>query len=225
MIEGRSQEEIPQLSVEEISTPNVKSIQNATVVEPENNTQDETKDYENAPTPQSMPETNTVVILQNAQIAGHDELQTPNQTTHIPSKWALKPPLAHNRLQGLGFSNQDIECLRALSEDCNELRAEVFAEYKLTETELVWTPDRPWTGMPAKFHGMTHTEIMEELGMNYAGGNAFMIVPGISIDGPLWDRLHGVNKPCRYVPAFSRDNGTRGESSTQGQLTTRRICD
>ena len=139
---------------------------------------------------------------------------------HIPSRWALKPPLATQRLEGLGFTQADIECLTSLEVECQDLRKKVFVEYLLTETELVWTPDRPDSGMPAEFRGLSKPEILEKLGMNYAGGNAFVILPGIAIDGPLWDRLHGVNKPCRLQRAISGPG-----SQAQGGIGVRRVCD
>ncbi len=125
----------------------------------------------------------------------------PQRKPHIPSRWALKPPLAPKRLEGLGFSQADIACLTSLKAECQDLRKDVFAEYRLTETQRVWTPNRPDTGMPAEFRGLSDNEILEKLGMNYAGGNGLMILPGISIDGPLWDKLHGVNKTCRLIPS------------------------
>lgn len=161
-------------------------------------------------------------ILQSSQPAKIEDsgISAPPKTSHIPSRWALKPPLATSRLVSLGFSAQDIECLTALKDDCKELRELVFAEYRLTDTELVWTPNRADTGMPAEFRGMTHQQIMEKLGMNYAGGNALQILPGIVIDGPLWDKLHGVNKTCRYVQYFSAM-----DSAQPGTLSSRRVCD
>lgn len=159
-----------------------------------------------------------VSILQSEEIASTG--QSASEKTHIPSRWALKPPLATDRLKGLGFSQSDIECLTSLEPECQNLRSEVFVEYLLTETELVWTPSRPDTGMPAEFRGLSDQEILEKLGMNYAGGNALLILPGIAIDGPLWDRLHGVNKPCRLQRAIT---GTGSER--EGGIGVRRICD
>lgn len=158
-------------------------------------------------------------ILQNEGPAINGEISAP-QKPHIPSRWALKPPLAETRLQGLGFSQDDIECLTSLEDHCQALRKEVFAEYQLTETELVWTPNRPDIGMPAEFRGLSDQEIMEKLGMNYAGGNAFTILPGITIDGPLWDKLHGVNKTCKL-----RQNYGSVLDGTAGTVAPRRVCD
>ena len=46
--------------------------------------------------------------------------------------------------------------------------------------------------------GLSEAEIRERLGIPTAGQNGFAILPGIVIDGPLWDKLHGVNKGCNY---------------------------
>ena len=152
-----------------------------------------------------------------------DEIVPPKN--HIPSRWALKPPLAQDRLESLGFEKFDIECLRSLEEDCQELRKEIFAEYQLTPTELVWTPNRADIGMTAEFRGLSHEQILEKLGMNYAGGNALVILPGITIDGPLWDKLHGVNKTCRLVSSVEPDQERAGEVARQGQRGVKRVCD
>lgn len=174
-------------------------------------------------TPDSLPPAPPAIIQQD-DIAGSGDIAFPENPLqaepHIPSRWALKPPLAPGRLKGLGFTQDDIACLTSLKSECQGLRKEVFAEYRLTETELVWTPNRPDTGMPAEFRGLSENEILEKLGMNYAGGNALMIVPGISIDGPLWDKFHGVNKPCKLRPNYG--NVMDG---TAGTIAPRRVCD
>ena len=89
-----------------------------------------------------------------------------------------------------------MDCLRALSEDCAALRKEVFAELELTEMEKVWTPQRADTGMPSEFYGMSEREIRLKIGAHIAGENGFMLLPGIAIDGPIWDMMHGVKKGC-----------------------------
>ena len=162
------------------------------------------------PTPIPTPQT-AVTIIQSDEITTLPGDGAPSKP-HIPSRWALKPPLEEKRLKGLGFTSNDIECLTSLKPECQELRKMVFAEYQLTETELVWTPNRPDTGMTSEFRGLTDNEILEKLGMNYAGGNAFTILPGITIDGPLWDKMHGVNKTCRLV-------------RSTGEMGVIRVCD
>ncbi len=163
-------------------------------------------------------------VIQQNSIAGGGEASFPDNPLkaepYIPSRWALKPPLAPKRLEGLGFSREDIACLTSLKAECQDLRKDVFEEYRLTETELVWTPNRPDTGMPAEFRGLSENEILEKLGMNHAGGNGLMILPGISIDGPLWDKLHGVNKTCKL-----RQNYGNVSDGSAGTLKPQRICD
>jgi len=178
---------------------------------------------EDLPGPTGQPETEDsqtpITILQSDELT-----QTPGEgapaISHIPSRWALKPPLAPERLEGLGFSQDDIECLTSLKEDCTALRKEVFAEYRLTATELVWTPDRADTGLPVEFRGLSEIEILEKLGTNYAGGNALVLLPGITIDGPLWDKLHGVNKTCKLRQSYGSV-----QDGTAGKLEVRRDCD
>lgn len=160
-----------------------------------------------------------ITIIQNDSVKSEPD-ENESNISHIPSRWALKPPLATRRLEGLGFSHADIKCLTSLDPECQDLRKEVFVEYLLTETELIWTPNRPDTAMPAEFRGLSKQEILEKLGMNYAGGNALLILPGIAIDGPLWDRLHGVNKPCRLERAI-----TGPGSEGAGGIGVRRVCD
>lgn len=116
--------------------------------------------------------------------------------SYVPSQWALEPPLSDGHLKGKGLL-KDVDCLRALSEDCAALRKEVFAEFELTEMEKVWTAQRADTGMPAEFYGMSEREIRLKIGDHIAGENGFVILPGIGIDGSLWDMMHGIKKPCK----------------------------
>jgi hypothetical protein len=132
---------------------------------------------------------------------------------YVPSQWALEPPLSDKNLKGIGLL-KDAECLRALSEDCASLRKEVFAEYELTEMEKVWTEQRADTGMPSQFYGLSEREIRLKIGSKIAGENGFMILPGIGIDGSLWDMLHGVKKTCQMK---------RGINS-EGRYDVVRIC-
>lgn len=129
------------------------------------------------------------------------------------SRWALDPPLATDRLEGLGFKD-DVDCLRSLSTDCAELRKSVFAEYQLSETDLVWTERRADTGMPSQFYGLSEREIRLKIGTKIAGENGFMIFPGIGIDGQLWDMLHGVKKGCEMKRGINR----------AGQYDVVRVC-
>lgn len=118
-----------------------------------------------------------------------------NIKPYIPSRWALEPPLSKQNLAKKWAA--DIECLRSLSEDCKELREAVFEEYRLTETQKVWTPKHADSGMSSEFYGMSERAILKKLGIQLAGENGQVLIPGIlTIDGPLWDMLHGVNKTC-----------------------------
>lgn len=144
-------------------------------------------------------------ILNNE--AGSIAGQFPSAETgkdYVPSKWALEPPLKTERLKGMGLV-QDMDCLRALSEDCAALRKEVFAEFELTEMEKIWTAQRADTGMPAEFYGMSEREIRLKIGSHIAGENGFMLLPGIAIDGSLWDMMHGVKKTCEMKRGINSD--------------------
>ena len=158
-------------------------------------------------TPQSLPPVSAVPppVLNNE--AGSTAGQFPsveNGKNYVPSQWALEPPLSDKNLRGLGLLG-DVDCLRALSEDCAALRKEVFAEYELTEMEKVWTAQRADTGMSAAFYGMSEREIRLKIGSHIAGENGFMILPGIGIDGSLWDMLHGVKKTCQMKRGINSD--------------------
>jgi len=142
-------------------------------------------------------------------------------SAHIPSRWALKPPLAHSRLEGLGLSIGEIHCLQSLEEDCKTLRKEIFAEYQLTETEFVWTPNRADTGLPSQLYGLTDREIRSRLSIPNAGENGLFIpFTNIGIGGPIVDKMHGVNKACKLMPAIAPAN-----SPNSGSLGVRRVCD
>jgi len=118
-----------------------------------------------------------------------------NSKPYIPSRWALEPPLSEQNLQESWAA--DIDCLRSLSEDCKSLREAVFKDFMLTETQKVWTPNHADSGMSSEFYGMSEHEILKRLGVQLAGENGRVLIPGIlTIDGPLWDMLHGVNKTC-----------------------------
>jgi hypothetical protein len=123
-------------------------------------------------------------------------LQEDNPSNYAPSRWALEPPLASKRLEGLGLLGE-AECLRSLSPDCKAIRQAVFEDYALTDTQKVWTAARADTAMPSQFYGLSEREIRLKVGSKIAGENGFMILPGIGIDGELWDRLHGIKKGCQ----------------------------
>ncbi|MEP6344114.1 MAG: hypothetical protein ABJ275_12445 [Maricaulaceae bacterium] len=120
-------------------------------------------------------------------------------SVYIPSRWALEPALSKHRLEGIfgeGFE-KDIKCIRSLSEDCKDLRTSVFADYQLSEQDLIWTESFAHSGLTSSdLHGLSEREIRKKLAIPIAGDNAFVILPGIAIDGNFWDSLHGVNKKC-----------------------------
>lgn len=215
----------PPTQVEDIAPPAESEPANTPIAEPEvkhESSQEPVPKPKPEPVPKPEPEPIPAPVTTPTPQTAVTIIQSDETTTipgdgapskpHIPSRWALKPPLEEKRLESLGFTPNDIKCLTSLEPECQELRKEVFAEYQLTETELVWTPNRPDTGMTAEFRGLTDNQILEKLGMNYAGGNAFTILPGITIDGPLWDKMHGVNKTCRLV-------------KSTGEMGVIRVCD
>ena len=124
--------------------------------------------------------------------------------SYVPSEWALHPPLRDERLKGLGVL-ADAACLRSLSPDCAAIRKEVFKDYALTETEKVWTEVRADTGMPSEFYGLSERDIRLKIGSKIAGENGFFILPGIGIDGQLWDMLNGVKKGCEMKRGINSD--------------------
>ena len=148
--------------------------------------------------PASTQPTPSVIITQPSEGKKKDE---PSANSYIPSEWALEPPLSEHRLEGI-FGKQfdkDINCLRSLSEDCTELRKKVFADYQLSEQDLIWTERFAHSGLPSEFYGLSEREIRQKLAIPIAGDNGLAIFPGIVIDGNWWDSLHGVNKKCPVV--------------------------
>ena len=161
----------------------------------------------NPPAPEpTTPQPITPVIIAAPPTDEEDEEQTPG-TAYIPSEWALEPALSKNRLEGIfgeGFQN-DIDCIRSLSEDCTALRKEVFAKYQLSKQDLIWSPSFAHNGLTdPDLHGLSEREIRQKLAIPIAGDNAFVILPGIAIDGNLWDTLHGVNKKCPVLRGIRR---------------------
>ena len=180
------------------------------------------------PLPEPAPETPPLKAdkPQDDQLSGNSntsELQAqqskPTQI-QIPSRWVLEPPLKAERLEGLGLLKSDIDCLRALSDVCKELREDVFADYALSEYEKHVAASTPWSGLGGDFYGLSEQEILEKLNVPIAGQNGLSVpVLGTIIDGPLWDRINGVNKPCKLKPGFAGTN-----SSQPGRLTVIKDC-
>lgn len=129
-------------------------------------------------------------------------LPVPEGDTLIPDRWRL-PVGARVSLEDTkpsrGPLGNSLDCLQGFRVECAELRKSVFADDQLTETELVWMASHPHSGLSdSSLFGLSEEEIRERLGIPTAGKNGFMILPGIVIDGPIWDALHGVNKNCNY---------------------------
>jgi hypothetical protein len=150
-----------------------------------------------APTPLSV--TPNIIAGPTAEEEEDETDKTTAPQSYVPSRWALEPALSKPRLEGLfgeGFE-KDINCVRSLSEDCTALRKEVFADYQLTEQDLIWTESFAHSGLTSpELYGLSERQIRKKLGVPIAGDNGFVILPGIAIDGNLWDTLHGVNKKC-----------------------------
>jgi len=137
---------------------------------------------------------------------------TPKGEILISDRWRL-PVGARISLDQIGPAQGSLgavlDCLKGFETDCAEQRKFVFAEDQLSETDLVWMASHPHSGLSdSSLFGMSETEIRKRLGIPAAGENGFMILPGIGIDGPLWDKLHGVNKACKYSVGIG-DGGQR----------------
>lgn len=123
----------------------------------------------------------------------------------IPDRWRLpdgaRIPLENTRQPrnpNLESFSKSLECL-GFDADCAVQRKAIFAEEQLSGTDLVWMRTYANSGLSnSDFYGMSEAQIRERLGIPTAGKNGFMIFPGIAIDGPWWDALHGVNKACDY---------------------------
>ncbi|RKQ70944.1 hypothetical protein DES40_0251 [Litorimonas taeanensis] len=153
-------------------------------------------------------------------------LVSPSETTAPPSRWALQPPLSEQNVKRWSEEKgieADIGCIRSLSEACRNMRKEVFAAYRLTETEKVWTPKFAHTGLSADFYGMSEREIREKLSIPIAGENGIYIpFTNIGMDGGLWDSLHGVNKGCQITTKIDSEQGRQTVKDCGGLLPARK---
>ena len=143
---------------------------------------------------------------------------TPQGDTLIPDRWRL-PVGSRISLDKIGppkgTLQQALDCLKGFNANCAEQRKTVFADDQLSETDLVWMASHPHSGLSdSSLFGLSEAEIRQRLAIPTAGENGFAILPGIAIDGPLWDLLHGVNKGCDYSVGI-------GES---GQRELRKSC-
>ena len=123
----------------------------------------------------------------------------------IPERWRLpdgaRIPLQNTqqaRNPNLDALSKSLDCL-GFDADCAVQRKVIFAEDQLSGTDLVWMRSYAHSGLSdSSLYGLSEAEIQERLGIMVAGKNGFMLLPGIVIDGPWWDALHGVNKACKY---------------------------
>lgn len=123
----------------------------------------------------------------------------------IPNRWRLPDgasiPLGKTQQAvnpNFEALTKSLNCL-GFDVECAEQRKAVFSEDQLTDTDLVWMRSYAHSGLSnSDLYGMSEAQIRERLGIPTAGKNGFMILPGIAIDGPWWDALHGVNKACDY---------------------------
>ena len=130
---------------------------------------------------------------------------SPERPEPIPDKWRLPPG---SRLSLDKLETRDNSQFRDLSlalnclgfeADCAEQRKSLFSEEQLSNTDLVWMASEAHSGLSdSDLYGLSEAQIRERLGIPTAGKNGFAILPGIAIDGPWWDALHGVNKACGY---------------------------
>jgi len=155
---------------------------------------------------QTTPQTSVPNIISGPEI---DDKEGDDKATsvYIPSQWALEPALSKQRLEGIFGQDfeEDINCIRSLSEDCTSLRKSVFADYQLSEQDLIWTESFAHSGLTSSdLYGLSEREIRQKLAIPIAGDNAFVILPGIAIDGNFWDTLHGVNKKCPVLRGIRR---------------------
>jgi len=102
------------------------------------------------------------------------------------------------RNPNLAKLGQALDCF-GFDADCAIQRKEIFAKEQLSETDLVWMRSYAHSGLSdSSLYGLSEAQIRERLGIPTAGRNGLLIFPGIGIDGPWWDKLHGVNKACSY---------------------------
>ena len=161
-----------------------------------------------SPEPESSPPTISVPL----SVLSTDE---PKTGEPIPDRWRLpdgaRIPLENTqqaRNPNLKALSKSLDCL-GFDADCAVQRKSVFAEDQLSGTDLVWMRSYAHSGLSdSSLYGLNEAQIRERLGIPTAGKNGLMIFPGIMIDGPWWDALHGVNKACDYGVGIN-DNGQK----------------
>ncbi|MEP1230165.1 MAG: hypothetical protein ABJG88_05775 [Litorimonas sp.] len=126
-----------------------------------------------------------------------------------------------------GPVHQDLQKLAATTDcfgfetHCAEQRKTLFAAYQVTEEQRAHVQRAPHTGLSSEFYGLSEREIRTKLNVPFAGENGQVIIPFLlTIDGPIWDALHGVNKSCEHKFAgikggrhsFKTDCGSYGRA-------------
>ena len=142
------------------------------------------------------------------------EIPPPETGNPIPDRWRLPPGSRISLGKLVEPTNPDFQdlshalnCL-GFDADCAEQRKLIFADEQLSSTDLVWMPSHAHSGLSdSDLFGLSEAEIRERLSIPTAGQNGFAILPGIVIDGPLWDKLHGVNKGCTYSVGIGAGGG------------------
>ena len=165
------------------------------------------REFESKPELESPPAEIIVVIPTPPTPPLVEPLRTeePQVGTSIPERWRLPSGASisldktvqpnHSELGALAKS---LDCL-GFDADCAAQRKSIFAEDQLSGTDLVWMASHPHSGLSnSDLYGLSEGQIRKRLGITSAGENGFMLLPGIVIDGPWWDALHGVNKACDY---------------------------
>ncbi len=202
------------IAVEILALPATPALKSDSKAEPEASIAPTAKPPRSVPTPSapiSVAPTAVIVPTQNlpppilesesGSTTGHfpaAKTRADEGANYVPSEWALEPALAQENLEKPNRPEwaADIDCLRSLSDDCIAMRKAVFKEFQMSEMDKVWTAARADTGMGSEFYGLSEEAIRRKVGSKIAGQNGIMLLPGIGIDGQLWDYLHGVKKGC-----------------------------
>lgn len=156
------------------------------------------------PLAETLPQPAPTAPLQSAPLS-IISTEDPQVGEPIPDRWRLpdgaRIPLENTqqtRNSNLEALSEALDCL-GFDADCAVQRKVIFAEDQLTGTDLVWMRSYAHSGLSdSDLFGLSEAQIRERLGIPTAGKNGFMLLPGIAIDGPWWDALHGVNKACEY---------------------------
>lgn len=153
----------------------------------------------------SIEPSDPLVVLEPLSNTTSDPSDQPAARPEIDERWHLQNganiPIGKTeqpRNPNLAKLGQTLDCF-GFDADCAIQRKEIFANEQLSETDLVWMRSYAHSGLSdSSLYGLSEAQIRERLGIPTAGRNGLFIFPGIVIDGPWWDKLHGVNKACSY---------------------------